>query len=109
MRMRIALDDTRRVAFQVTLKVLAGLTAGMLLIGIGYGIGQADKCTEWYTAGIADSKLQIREAAKDGIPFYFGPIRMVPRADGAVNVRIAGAGADTPISAARKTRSKNYE
>lgn len=74
------------------IRVLMYTVISVMIASIGYGIGSADKCTDWYQQGIEDTKLEMQAAIEKGVPFNFGNIKFIPRKDGAVDARAGRKG-----------------
>jgi hypothetical protein len=74
------------------IRAICYIAVMILLMLIGYSIGNSDKCGDWYQFGIEDVKKEMKIAVQEGRPFIFGDIKFIPRKDGAVNAAIAGIG-----------------
>jgi len=101
------MSDNSKTWMQKFIKVLGYPAVMALLVGIGYGIGSADKCTAWYNSAIEDTKKLFQVQLYDGQEFYFGGIKFIPREDGAIILKTADA--CSAISTANNLEAKLWK
>jgi hypothetical protein len=58
---------------------------------IGWGWGRIEAWSEGYNHAIEEVKIELKSAIKDGVPFWFGDIKFIPRNNGTANAIITKA------------------
>ncbi|MEW6740387.1 MAG: hypothetical protein ACOYU2_03810 [Nitrospirota bacterium] len=73
------------------IKIVLFLGIIVFALYIGWGWGRIDAWSEGYNHAIDEVKMELKSAIEDGVPFWFGDIRFVPRRNGTAKAVIVKA------------------
>lgn len=64
------------------IKIVLFLGIIVFALYTGWGWGRIAAWSEGYDHAIEEVKMELKSAIKDGVPFWFGDIRFIPRRNG---------------------------